>query len=133
MSENRREAWRLVHDGTGWLAAPGFRANATVEDISVTGARVHVSTARLRGPLPVELTLTTMVGGEQVTVPATVTRVDRGATDTELALQFLNGDAAGLGWLINQAQREKILAEGSERGGQDGRGTGLDQRLGQDD
>jgi hypothetical protein len=108
MSEQRREAWRITHHGTGWLAAPGFRANCTVEDISVTGARVHIDRARLRGPLPEVLSLTVMVGGEQVTVPGTLARVNREATGLALALEFVNGDAVGLGWLINQAQRQAI-------------------------
>jgi hypothetical protein len=51
-----------------------------------------------------------VVGGEQVTVPGQVKRITRDQSGLHLAIQFFNGDAVNLGWLINQAQREDIRA-----------------------
>ena len=114
MSENRRDAWRLPHQGVGWLAAKGFRAACVVQDISVTGARIRVSKMLARsGGLPDEVSLTTVLGGEQVTVPGTVTRTASDDDGLYLGIHFLNGDAFNLGWLINQAQRQLINAASS--------------------
>jgi hypothetical protein len=120
MAEPRRAAWRLPHAGIGWLAAGDFRAACVVEDISVSGARVRISAARPPHPrpLPEELSLTTLLAGEQVTVPGTVTRVEHNEAATLLAIHFDNGEAAGLGWFINQAQRAAI---NSDRGLEHGR------------
>ena len=113
MSEQRREAWRLPHSGAGWLAARDYRAMCVVEDISVTGARVRLVRVRMTRAraLPEQLTLTTTIAGEQVSVDGEVTRIERGDDGVRLALRFDNGEEAWLGWWINQAQREAIRAE----------------------
>ncbi|WP_249010749.1 PilZ domain-containing protein [Conexibacter sp. DBS9H8] len=113
MVEPRRDAWRLPHQGVGWLAATNFRAACVVEDISVSGARVRLIQVRRPHPhpLPRELSLTTLLGGDQVTVPGTVTRVEEGRSGVRLAIHFDNGDASGLGWFINKAQRAVINSD----------------------
>ena len=123
MPENRRDAWRLPHAGVGWLAAEGFRAICIVEDISVTGARVRLTRARPRsGELPGTLSLTVVVGGEQVTLHGTVRRLDSEMDGSSFALHFSDGESVGLGWLINQAQRENIRRR-SGGGGEQRRGA----------
>ncbi|HET9075098.1 MAG TPA: PilZ domain-containing protein [Solirubrobacteraceae bacterium] len=123
MSENRRDAWRLPHAGIGWLAAEGFRAICIVEDISVTGARVRLTRARPgSGDLPAELTLTVVVGGEQVTLHGTVRRLESETEVLSFAMRFSDGETVGLGWLINQAQRANMRRR-SDGGSEERRGA----------
>jgi hypothetical protein len=100
----------MIHEGAGHIAGDDFRMDCTVEDISVTGARARLEAPRLFEPaaLPHELTLTTTLGGEQVTVAGEVVRIEHGSEAVKVAVHFFNGDSAGLGWLINQAQREHL-------------------------
>jgi hypothetical protein len=145
MTDARRRTYRLARAGTGWLAAPRFRAAAMIENISVDGARVRVLTVSGAGSeeLPRELTLTTVLARERVTLEAVVMRAERETGGLFLAVRFLNGEAVGLEWLINQAQREDIFGPPEQPGPEPwgrsdgrrkrGRSAEADQGLGQDD
>ncbi len=100
----------MVHLGAGRLSGERFCAHCTVEDISVTGARARVDGEQPCEPaaVPHELALTTTLAGQEVTVVGEVVRVEPASAVLRVAMHFFNGDSAGLGWLINQAQREHL-------------------------